>query len=293
MNGFANKTNMLRQTVLLACACAITLVRASPVEAKCYDMKARDLSGKRALIIVTSHDKIGPENCTLCDPTGVYGEELTAPYSIFKGSNMSTTIASIEGGDVPIDPTYNTTLLRTSWDKRFFGSAEAYADSHNTSSFRDLEPTSFDIIFMAGGWGAAWDFGQSAELGAFISKAYAAGKVVGSVCHGALGFIQARKPDGSLLCEGTKMTGVTDREIEQLRIAKVTPMHPEDELKKAGADYQSKHGLVTDLMENLVVQDGNVITGQNQMAACQVPQLMMQRLSELARAERSERSVVM
>ncbi len=35
-----------------------------------------------------------------------------------------------------------------------------------------------------------------------------------------------------------RMTGVTDKQIEQLGIAKLTPLHPEDALKKAGAVYE-------------------------------------------------------
>ena len=38
----------------------------------------------------------------------------------------------------------------------------------------------------------------------------------------------------------------------------------------------SKHGVVTDLLENDVVVDGRIVTGQNQMGSCQVSQLLMQ-----------------
>ena len=114
-----------------------------------------------------------------------------------------------------------------------------------------------------------------------MAQAYANPKqFLGSVCHGALGFIHATKPDGSGVCNGTKMTGVTDQQIDQLGIAKVTPYHPEDELRKAGADFQCKHGLLTDLLSNDVVVDGRIVTGQNQMASCQVPQLLMQMLAK-------------
>ena len=50
----------------------------------------------------------------------------------------------------------------------------------------------YDIIWMAGGWGAAYDLGFSQELGDKISEAYAEDILLGSVCHGALGF-----PDGN------------------------------------------------------------------------------------------------
>ena len=106
------------------------------------------------------------------------------------------------------------------------------------------------------------------------------------------------------------MTGVTDRQIEELGIAHVTPvrrghrctpytrqnpialppcwqMHPEDELKKAGAIYECKHGLIEPL-QNDVVSDGRIITGQNQMASCQVSQLLMDQLQASLQVEAAE-----
>jgi len=256
------------------------------MDAPCYKDRSFDLSGHSALIITTSHSKLGDEDCQTCKATGVYGEELTMPYYTFKDAGLSVTIASIKGGVVPIDPTYNWTLVQASSDKRFFKDPQAYDDSHNAPSIADVDFGQYDIVFMAGGWGAAWDLGASDELAAKISATYAnTNQFLGSVCHGALGFIKATKPDGSFLCNGTKMTGVTDRQIEQLGIADVTPMHPEDELKKAGALYECKHGLLTDLNQNDVVVDGRVVTGQNQMASCQVPQELMTMLqNKLARS---------
>lgn len=116
---------------------------------------------------------------------------------------------------------------------------------------------------MAGGWGAAWDLGTSETLAAGISKAFGNNQLLGSVCHGALGFIKASTPEGENLCKGKHMTGVTDKQIEQLGIADLTPQHPEDELKKAGAIFECHHGLITDIFSNDVVIDGNIITGQN------------------------------
>lgn len=268
--------------VVLACLCVS--ISASPIEAKCtpgLTPKPGSLSGHSVLLVVTSHDKLGDENCTTCKPTGVYAEEMTAPYYLFRDAGMTVTIATIKGGDVPIDPTYNSSLVESSWDKRFYADPQAYTDSHNTLSVKNINFSAYDIIFMAGGWGAAWDLGTNEWVAKGVTAAYANPKqFLGSVCHGALGFIGAYKPDGSKLCQGTNMTGVTDRQIEQLGIAKITPQHPEDELKKAGANYQCQHGLVTDVTANYVVADGRVVTGQNEMASCQVPQLLMQMLSD-------------
>jgi putative intracellular protease/amidase len=148
----------------------------SLAEAKCLpDLTPSpgSLSGKSALLVVTSHSKLGDQTCTDCKATGVYGEELFAPYYMFKDAGMNTTIVTIDGGDVPVDPTYNTTLYRTSWDKRWWADPQAYADSHNTLSVDKVDFSKYDIVFMAGGWGAAWDMGTSDALAAGITKVYA------------------------------------------------------------------------------------------------------------------------
>jgi len=246
------------------------------LDAPCYKDRSFDLSGHSALIITTSHDKLGDEDCTTCDATGVYGEELTTPYYTFKDAGLSVTIASIKGGVVPIDPKYNGSLTQAASDKRFFADPQAYEDSHHAPSISEVDFARYDIIFMAGGWGAAWDLGASDDLATKISSAYAnPAQFLGSVCHGALGFVEATKPDGSLLCNGTHMTGVTNKQIQQLGIADLTPMHPEEELVKAGAMYECKHGILTDLTQNDVVVNGRIATGQNQQASCQVPQELM------------------
>lgn len=264
---------MARASIVGAC---VAFVAASPIDAPCYNDRTFSLPGRSALIVTTSHSKLGDEDCATCDATGVYGEELTKPYYTFKDAGLTVTIASIKGGVVPIDPTYNGSLVQAASDKRFFKDPQAYDDSHHTPSISDVDFSEYDVVFMAGGWGAAWDLGASDELAARISAVYSnPDQFLGSVCHGALGFIKATKPDGSLLCNGTRMTGVTNKQIEQLGIASVTPMHPEDELVKAGAHYECKHGLITDLTQNDIVVDGRIVTGQNQMASCQVPQELM------------------
>lgn len=262
---------------LVICGVCMAIAAGCLVEAPCYRDRSYSLAGRTALIITTSHSKLGDENCDSCGATGVYSEELTTPYYIFKDAGMVVTLASIKGGVVPIDPTYNITFVtRTKSDVRFYKDAQAYDDTHHALAINDVDFSQYDIVFMAGGWGAAWDLGVSDVLADKVSAVYANPKqFLGSVCHGALGFIKARKPDGSLLCKGTRMTGVTNKQIEQLGIASKTPMHPEDELKKAGAIYKCSHGLLTDLLQNEVVVDGQVVTGQNQMASCQVPQELM------------------
>lgn len=75
------------------------------------------------------------------------------------------------------------------------------------------------------------------------------------------------------------MSGVTDKQLDELQIGKLTPLHPQDALIKAGAVYECKHGVLEDITANDVVVDGRIVTGQNQMASCMVPQLLMKFLT--------------
>ena len=45
---------------------------------------------------------------------------------------------------------------------------------------------------------------------AVVEGTYAAGKVVGAVCHGPIGLIECQKPDGTPLVAGLEVTCFSD-----------------------------------------------------------------------------------
>jgi putative intracellular protease/amidase len=110
-------------------------------------------------------------------------------------------------------------------------------------------------------------------LGRKLSEAYAAGTVLGSVCHGALGFLKATDENGEPLLKGRHATGVTNKQVQELGI-EITPQHPETELRKIGAIYESNTAF-RDFFANLTVVDGRIVTGQNQNAGSETAQKMM------------------
>lgn len=122
----------------------------------------------------------------------------------------------------------------------------------------------YDAVYLAGGWGAAFDFGFSAALADAMTAANAHGAVIGGICHGPLGLINATDVDGRPLVEGRRLTAVTNRQVRQLRITD-TPHHPETELRRRGARFESARRL-TDVLANHWVVDGTLVTGQNQNA---------------------------
>ena len=77
-----------------------------------------------------------------------------------------------------------------------------------------------------------------------VSEAYYGERtaVIGGVCHGVLGLVNAKDKEGNTLIAGRRMTGVTDKQVKELGI-EITPLHPETELRKAGALFREPDRL--------------------------------------------------
>lgn len=241
-----------------------------------YEREDFDLSGKTALIIATNHDTLGdPEDGVA---TGVYGSELTIPYYEFIDAGMTVDIASIEGGVIPFEPVSLRYPLASDADWRYLADEEAQEKTNNSLYIGDVDFTEYDIIFMSGGWGAAYDMGTSEVLGQKISEAHAEGILLGSVCHGALGFLMAVETDGRPLVEGKTMTGVTDKQVDELGID-ITPQHPETELRRLGANFVAETAF-RDFFATYVAVDGNIVTGQNQNSSGDTSQTLLRMLAE-------------
>ena len=228
------------------------------------------LPGKRALIITTSNAVLGDSG----KATGVFGSEMTAPYYEFQDAGMQVDIASIEGGAIPIEPMSFRWFLAAESDQRYLQDAEFQAKVAASKKIDGIDFTQYDIIFLAGGWGAAYDLGTSVVLGQKMTQAWGAGKVVGGVCHGPLGLLNAKETNGEPLVKGKHMTAVTNLQVEQLGIT-MTPQHPERELRAAGALFESSTAF-QDIFATHTTVDGRLVTGQNQNAGYETAQRMMQ-----------------
>jgi putative intracellular protease/amidase len=248
------------------------LIRQFGVHPKDRDAVTLDLHGFNALCIATNHGVLD-----VGVPTGVFGSELTVPYYCFLDAGMRVDVASPAGGVIPVDPLSMKELIRTPDDDRMLGDLAFREKLTHSLPIAGIDFTGYDIIYFAGGWGAAFDLGQSELLGCKVGEAYAAGRVIGGICHGPLGLLKARTPDGDLLVRGRRLTAVTDKQIHELGV-EITPLHPESALRQAGALFEGRHHPARDFFANHFVADGDLITGQNQNAGPMVARLMMQRV---------------
>jgi putative intracellular protease/amidase len=235
-----------------------------------YDIPQMDLSGRRALIVTTSQDVLGDTG----KPTGVFASEMTVPYYAFSDAGMTVDVASIEGGPIPVDRSSLRWPLASLADKRFLADPVFRSQVQESLPIDSVDMDVYDIVFLAGGWGAAYDLGTSAALGDKMSDAYSNEAVIGAVCHGPLGLLNAVTPDGSSILEGRRVSAVTDKQIKELGITH-TPMHPERDLRAAGAVFEAENRF-RDLFGSRVVVDGNIVTGQNQNSGAEAAHRMME-----------------
>jgi len=176
-----------------------------------------------------------------------------------------------------VDPLSFRSVVRTHHDDRFLVDDQLRAKVVRSLAVADLDIGAYDIVYFAGGWGAAFDLGFSDAIGEKVTQANAAGKVIGGVCHGPLGLLRATGTDGRPLVAGRRVSAVTDKQVRELGI-ETTPHHPETELRLLGADFRCCHRRRDPLANHWEV-DGNLVTGQNQNAGPMVAREMMKLLA--------------
>ena len=233
--------------------------------------------GKRALIITTSHGVLNAPGEKTGEATGIAISELTHPYYSYLNAGMKIDVASIKGGRVPVDPDGLRRTVITAEDKRYLNDPALIAKMENSLRIDDVDFGQYDLIFLVGGWGAAYDLGYSDVLADKIGVAYYGPKnpLIGSVCHGALGLINVKDLEGNKLIAGRAMTGVTDKKVKVLGI-ELTQLHPETELRKAGALFESQTAF-RDVFATHVSIDAEqrFVTGQNQNSGMETAQKMI------------------
>jgi len=208
----------------------------------------------KVLIVLTSHDQLGNTG----EKTGFWLEELAAPFYVLKDAGVDVTLASVKGGQPPLDPKSNDPTFQTPATRRFDADADARAALSATRKLSEVSADDYDAVFYPGGHGPMWDLAEDANSKALIERAIAGGKPVALVCHAPGVLRHVKAPDGSPLVKGKNVTGFANSEEQAVGLTEVVPFLVEDMLKANGANY-SKAGD----WQPYVVTDGLLMTGQN------------------------------
>merc|ERR1740121_342153 len=93
-------------------------------------------------------------------PTGLWLEELAAPYYKFKAAGFEVVIASPRGGPIPLDAASLKRDFFTAEAKKFMHDGEAFDALAHSVRLTAIDWTSAEIkaVFMCGGHGVEVDF---------------------------------------------------------------------------------------------------------------------------------------
>lgn len=209
---------------------------------------------KPVLIVLTSHGTKGKTG----KPTGFYLGELTHPLAVLEAAGIPVEIASIKGGEPPVDGVE----LDDATNAHYWKDDEFRARIRTTLPLADAKPERYSAIFFAGGHGAMWDFPDSPAVQLVTRKIYEQGGVVAAVCHGPAALVNVTLSNGDHLVKGKQVSAFTDDEERAVQLADAVPFLLASKLAEHGALHQAAPNWTAK-----VVVDGRLVTGQNPQSA--------------------------
>ena len=224
----------------------------------------------RILIIVTSNARLGDTG----KPTGFWAEELAAPYYALTDAGAQVDFASPAGGAAPLDPgSVKPAGENDAIVERFLADSTLQTRLATTPRISDLDVDAYDALFFPGGHGTMWDLPGHPGVTHAVERAFAAGKVIASVCHGAAGLVSARRPDGRSIVAGKRVNSFTDAEEAAVGLTGVVPFALETRLRKLGGQFEGAAKW-----QPFVVRDGQLVTGQNPQSSALVAAAVLEAL---------------
>jgi putative intracellular protease/amidase len=220
---------------------------------------------------------------TLGWPVGFWASELIHPYAEFTQAGCQVTIVSPNGGKVEFDG-YSDPRDASGYSKddtlslEYINRPEFMQLLENTPAIASLDMGDFDAIVVCGGQSPMFTFRQNQTLIQLFSNFYATGKPTAALCHGTCVLLEAKLSDGTHLIKGKTITGFANSEEDygdQVVGQKMMPFRIEDEANKLGANFVTKEAFASH-----AVQDGNLITGQQQNSGAETAKLVLAALSK-------------
>lgn len=217
-------------------------------------------------------------------PIGFWAAELTHPLRVFQEAGYEVELVSTEGGKLMMDGYSNPTdasgysvhdvislgYMQQKWFNEML---------ENTKKLTEVKANDYVGIFLVGGQGPMYTFKGNHDLEKLFAAFYESGKPSAAVCHSTTLLLEAKKSNGELLVKGKTWTGFADAEEEFADKAvgmKIQPYRIEEEAKKiAGTIFK-----VAVPFSSYAIQDGNLITGQQQNSGAAAAELMVKSLNK-------------
>jgi putative intracellular protease/amidase len=217
-------------------------------------------------------------------PIGFWAAELTHPLRVFQEAGYEVELVSTEGGKLEMDGYSNPTDASgySAHDIITLGylqKPEFQQMLENTRKLTEVNPKDYDAIFLVGGQGPMYTFRGNQALEKLFISFYEAAKPSAAVCHSTALLLEAKKSNGELLVKDKTWTGFADAEEEfadQAVGIKIQPYRIETEARKInGTTFK-----VAAPFSSYAIQDGNLITGQQQNSGAAAAELLVKALNK-------------
>lgn len=253
------------------------------------------------LVVLSDSDQLNLKDGKVMQ-TGFFLNELMQPVQAFIAAGHTVVFATPSGKAPSVD--------QKSDDVNFFGGDEK-ARQESRALLATLKLTSktnspaislaqvkrvgydkFDAVFVPGGHIPMQDLLKDKELGQLLTNFHDKNKVTGLTCHGTIALLSTipdargyvamlesgkrSEPSAKWIYKGYKMTAFTDEEEEQSKAflgGGHMKLFPQDGLLAAGGAFDEAKPWA----EN-VVEDRELISGQNPQSAKAVANAMLKKL---------------
>ncbi|GAB2665682.1 type 1 glutamine amidotransferase domain-containing protein [Flavihumibacter cheonanensis] len=217
-------------------------------------------------------------------PIGFWAAELTHPMWVFEEAGYEIELVSTEGGKLEMDGYSNPTDASgySTNDIISLGYLQKPEFNHlleHTKKLTDVNHKDYVAIFLVGGQGPMYTFRGNAGLQQLFVSFYEAGKPAAAVCHSTTLLLEAKTSDGELLVKGKTWTGFANAEEDFADAAvgiKIQPYRIEEEARNiTGTTFK-----VAAPFTSYAIQDGNLVTGQQQNSGAAAAELVVELLSK-------------
>ena len=217
-------------------------------------------------------------------PIGAWYAEVAHPFWVFAEAGYTVEIASPEGGEVKFDgfsdPEDASKYAAFDYVSLGFKKDPAKMEMmKNTLKLSTVNPDDYKAVFVCGGQGPMYTFYENTELHEFFTKFYLTGKPTAAICHGTCILLKTRLPNGKYLVEGKRWTGFASSEeqyADNYVGMKIQPFRIEDEARK----MPNSKFVVGAPFSAFAVEDGNLITGQQQNSGAAAAELVLAQLEK-------------
>src|SRR3954468_18826162 len=209
--------------------------------------------------------------------TGYWAEEFTKPYKIISDAGYEVVVATPNG----VTPNVDMMSLRPSMAGGVEGALELEAIIRSAEVMRrplklsDVRLDDYDAVYLPGGHGPMSDLAFDADVGRLLTAQLASGNPLFIVCHGPAAMLSTRI-HGVSPFKGYRVTGFTNKEEEAVGVAEMATWLLETDLKeKVGVQFSSG-----ELWKPYMVEDRNLVTGQNPASAAVLAKRLLEILDE-------------